>query len=138
MTALRSLWSVDTARALFGPLPSAREIRAASWFALAAIAVLVTLTIAYAARGRTILGHQPCGDYVQFYVAGKILNEYPPARLYDVALQDRLQHAVLPAMEKDRALVYANAPFMAVLFRPLARLPLLWSYGAWMGISLAL
>lgn len=122
-------------RTLLGPLPGVREIRAVSWAALLVTVVLVGLSLSFAARGLPFLGHQPCGDFVQFYAAGKILNEYPHASLYDGLLQYRLQHALLPGMRPELSLVFANAPFLALLFRPLACLPLLWSYAVWVAIS---
>ncbi len=128
----------DAARFLLGPPPGVREIRVACWVALAAILALVALSITYATRGQPFLGHQPGGDFVAFYVAGKILNEYPAARLYDVPLQYRLQHDLLPEMPADVGVVYANAPFLALPCRAFARLPYLWAYGLWMALSAAL
>ncbi len=135
MAPLGTLWSPDKARAIFGPVPGTREIRLACWAALLVTILLVALSMVYSAAGRPFLGHPPCGDYVQFYAAGKILNEYPPARLYDQALQYRLQHTLLPEMRADLSLVYVNSPIVSALFRPLARVPLLWSYGLWVAIS---
>jgi len=110
----------------------------ACWAALAVTALLLGLSLESAVRGRAFLGHQPGGDYMAFYVAGQILNEYPHARVYDVDLQYRLEHALLPMMPGDIVEKYLNAPFLALLFRPLARIPFLWSYGVWMAFSAAL
>ena len=138
VSSVRSRWSGDTVRTVFGPLPGVREVRAACWAALLVTVLLVALSLAAAARGRPFLGHQPGGDYVAFYAAGKILNEYPPARLYDLSLQYRLHHALIPGMPRDLVDPYFNTPFLAGLFRPLAHLPFLWSYGVWVAISTAL
>ena len=110
----------------------------ACWTALCVTAALVALSLLSAARGRQFLGHLPGGDFVAFYAAGKILNEYPPTSLYDLPLQYRLHHAILPEMPPELVSPYFNTPFLAWLFRPLARLPFLWSYGLWTAISLAL
>ena len=39
------------------------------------------------------MGRPLGGDFVEFYTVGKILNNYAPARIYDLALAVRLQHA---------------------------------------------
>ena len=126
------------ARSVFGAPPGAREIRLACWTALSVTAALVAVSLVSAARGRQLLGHPPGGDFVAFYAAGKILNEYPHTSLYDLPLQYRLHHALLPEMPPELASPYFNTPFLAWLFRPLARLPFLWSYGVWTAISFAL
>ena len=138
MANRRALWSSETARAVLGPLPGVREIRAACWAALAVTTALVALSVVYAVRGRPFLGHQPGGDYVAFYSAGKILNEYPHAELYDLALQQRLHHVFVPEMAPDVVDPFVNTPFLGWVFRPLARLPFMWSYGVWMALSTAL
>ena len=119
-------------------MPGAREIRFVCWAALLVSLTLVALSVVYAARQQQFLGHQPGGDFVTFYAAGTILNEYPHAKLYDLSLQYRVEHASLPAMTREFVDPYVNTPFLGWLFRPLARLPFLWSYGAWMAISSAL
>ena len=134
----RSSSLADAARSVFGPLPGVREIRLACWTALLASVVLVALSVVYAALHQRFLGHPPGGDFVAFYGAGKILNEYPPARVYDEFLQFRLQHSASPEMPGERSEVYINPPFLGWLFRPLARLPFLWAYGLWMAFSAAL
>ncbi len=85
-----------------------------------------------------MLGHEPGGDFLQFYVAGKTLNEYPHALLYDLPFEYQLEHSLRPALAAGSMLANANSPFIALLFRPLARLPYLWAYGAWLVISSAL
>jgi hypothetical protein len=96
------------------------------------------LSVAYAVGGRELQRHPPGGDFVAFYVAGKILNEYPHARLYDIPLQHELQHAVLPQVPDDLGVVYANAPFLALIFRGVARLPYALGLGVWVAFSASL
>jgi Glycosyltransferase family 87 len=63
------------------------------------------------------------GDLVAFYVAGRILNQYDGARLYDIELQERVHSEVVPgAAALNRTFAYP--PYIAALFQPLARLPL--------------
>ncbi len=63
------------------------------------------------------------GDFVQFYVAGRILNEHQADRLYDLSLQEDLYKELVPG-ETWLRLPFNYPPFIAVLFRPFARLPL--------------
>jgi Glycosyltransferase family 87 len=78
------------------------------------------------------------GDYPAFYVAGTLLNRYPPQRLYDLDLQARLFHHVMYNISVQRTLYYAHPPFFAWLLRPLACMPYGWSYLVFLTISLAL
>jgi Glycosyltransferase family 87 len=98
--------------------------------------VLLVLSLAISKRGRTIFGPPVGGDFVEFYVAGAILNGPVPERLYDLPLQDKMSRAVL---ERDSdQLVYAYAPFFAPIFRPLAMLRFEWAAAAWVAISVVL
>jgi hypothetical protein len=99
---------------------------------------LTALSIGYGFRGLSYLGHPLGGDFLNWYVVGKILDEHPRGQLYDIQLQNRLQHDILPAFDKNLTLVYANAPWLALLFQPLARLPYIWAYLVWLVISAAL
>ncbi len=84
------------------------------------------------------MGRTLGGDFAGFYVAGKILNEYEPARLYDMDLEVRLQQSPDVGMDKKQMLPFAQAPFIAQLFRPLALLPYRWAYVVWLAFSLSL
>lgn len=121
-----------------GPMPGAREVRTACLSVLAASLVLTGVSIVYGSRGQTVFGHELGGDFAQFYVAGKILNEYPHDRVYDIQLQHRLQHELLPGWDPSATLVYASAPFLALLFQPLAELPYVWAYVMWLLFSCVL
>jgi hypothetical protein len=125
-------------RKYLGPPPRAREIRFACASIFLVCLVLTALSFAFGSHGRPVFGHEPGGDFLAFYVAGEILNDYPHAQLYDLQLQQRLQHDLRPRWGQNVILVNANAPYVALLFQPLARLPYLWAYGAWLAISAAL
>jgi hypothetical protein len=88
--------------------------------------------------GRTAFGPPLGGDFAAFYTAGTILNGSEPYRLYDPALQFALNHKVLAGLGADDLFLYAHAPFFAVVFRPLARLPFTWALFAWIVISVGL
>lgn len=77
------------------------------------------------------------GDYPAFYLAGHILNS-EPGHLYDLALQDKLYHQLIPDAPADQLLFYPSAPFMAIPFQLLALLPYAWSYLSWLGIGAVL
>jgi len=61
------------------------------------------------------------GDFVQFYAAGRILNNHDENRLYDVDVQDRIYRDVTPGATALK-LPFVNSPLIAAVFRPLARL----------------
>jgi alpha-1,2-mannosyltransferase len=87
------------------------------------------------AGGRNIYGSWAGGDYSCFYIAGKILNEHPPSKLYDFGLQSKLLHSLLPKISLTEALPYINPPFFALIFKPLSRFPYMVSYSMWMLVS---
>ncbi len=62
------------------------------------------------------------GDFIQWYAAGRILNEHQGDRLYDPALQDQVYREFVPDVSSSN-LPFVNPPLVALLFRPLARLP---------------
>lgn len=106
--------------------------------ALTAGGILCGFSIFYGWRGETFMGRPLGGDFVQFYAAGKILNTGPPVQIYDISTIVRTEHESLPSMSQTQMLLFGNAPYIALLFRPLALLPYTWAYGVWLIISLAL
>jgi Glycosyltransferase family 87 len=121
-----------------GPMPGRREAHAIAWMALIAGVILCGVSLVLGFHGRTFLGRPLGGDFVEFYTIGKILNTYPAPRIYDLELAVRLQHAILPAMDKTQMLVFVQAPYIAWLFRPFALLPYAWAYIAWLAFTAAL
>ena len=85
-------------------------------------------------QGVTLSGAPFGGDFVEFYTAGRILNQYGSHRLYDFQLQDDLTHEFLP----DLSIPFVTPPYVAILFSPLAHLPLWLAYLTWIMISIAL
>ncbi|MGP0075465.1 MAG: glycosyltransferase family 87 protein [Bryobacteraceae bacterium] len=130
--------SAPTLRRWLGPLPKRREAHAMAWLALAIGVALCGVSVLLGFQGRSFLGRPLGGDFVEFYTVGKILNQYPPARIYDLRLATDLQHAALPSMSETQMLVFGQAPFIASLFRPFALLPYEWAYVAWLGFSAGL
>ncbi|MEN6558172.1 MAG: hypothetical protein ABFC54_08345, partial [Thermoguttaceae bacterium] len=117
--------------------PEARLVR---WVAAATIGcavVLLAVNFVGQRDGLTSFGPQLGADYPAFYTAGHLLST-APSRLYDLTLQDQLFHRWIPGAPADQLLFYPSAPFLAVLFRPLALLPYAWSYGVWLVIGVGL
>jgi len=123
---------------ILGPMPGRREAHALASLALIAGVILCGVSVQLGFAGRTFLGRPLGGDFVEFYTVGKILNNYAPARIYDLKLAVDLQHATLPGMPDTQMLVFGQAPFIAWLFRPFALLPYAWAYVAWLVFSAAL
>ena len=76
-------------------------------------------------------------DFVYFYGIGQLLNEHPPVDLYNYGLQQKIFNQIYPAHEA----FYGPSPYppyVALFFRPFARVSFESAYLLWMGISLAL
>src|SRR5579862_7439875 len=109
-------------RRSFGPMPGRNEARAMSAMAIAAGLILCGISIFRGFHGQTFMGRPVGGDFVEFYTIGKIFNDFDAARIYDLKLAVSLQHSVLPSMAETQMLVFGHAPYIALLFRPLALL----------------
>ena len=109
-----------------------------SLMAIAVGVVLCGISICRGFHGQTFMGRPAGGDFVEFYVIGKILNNFESSRIYDLKLAVDLQHSTLPSMAETQMLVYGHAPYIAWLFKPFAMLPYLWGYMAWLAFSAAL
>lgn len=100
------------------------------------MAVLLTAVLFVGhGMGRITLGPQLGADYAQFYAIGTLLNEHGPKHLYDLEIQDRILHRVMPTMPPGEHLPYVYPPFVAPLFRPLALLPYTGSFAVWLVLS---
>ncbi len=123
---------------IIGPLPGQREARAFSWMALVAGFIACGVSLYYGFKGETFMGRPMGSDFVQFYAAGRVLNQHQPARLYDIPDFSRLQHEIVPEMSPTQMLIFAYPQALVQLFRPFALLPYKWAYCAWLVFSLAL
>jgi hypothetical protein len=124
--------SPDGVSRWFGPLPTLREASAVGLIVLAVGLTLCSLSLYHAFRGEAFLGKHAGGDFVEFYSAARILNEYGPSRLYDQTLLARVEHESAPGMAAEKNLSYVYTPCVAALFRPLARLPYAWACSLWL------
>ena len=120
-------------RSLLGPAPKGREIEVACCTAILVALLLLGVT---AGTDGKFMGWRAGQDFSSFYNAGRILNRGLAGQLYDLKLQTALFHEVFPA--ENGTSLFPNAPWFALLFRPLAWLPFRSAYLAWVGISIAL
>ena len=123
---------------IIGPLPGQREARAFSVFALIAGLIACGLSVYYGFRGETFMGRPMGSDFVEFYAAGKALNQHQPALLYDIPALTRLEQESLPEMSRSQMLLFGYPPVVGQLYRPFALLPYKWAYCAWLVFSLGL
>jgi hypothetical protein len=123
---------------IIGPLPGQREARAFSIFALIAGLIACGLSLYYGFRGETFMGRPMGSDFVEFYAAGKALNQHQPALIYDIAALTKLEQDSLPAMSRTQMLLFGYPPVVGQLYRPFTLLPYQWAYCAWLAFSLAL
>jgi hypothetical protein len=122
---------------LIGPLPGDKEARAFGVCGIAVAIVACALSLYYGFKGETFLGRPLGGDFVQFYAAGRILNQHEPARLFDVPFLAEMEHGSLPTMPGNQMLIFGNAPVIAAIFRPLALLSYEHAYCVWLVFSAA-
>lgn len=129
----RKFWSVFSDRYLTSPFILFTTI------AIILITV-INLVIAFwtSEGGRNIYSSWAGGDYSCFYIAGKILSNHPPEKLYDFSLQSDLLHSLLPEISSNEQLPFVNPPFFALIFKPLSRLPYMVSYFVWILISIVI
>lgn len=122
-------------RALTGRFANRDGIRFSCGTILVMHMILLAVMFATDRGGRTVFGPGLGADFAAVHIAATILNAYPPDRLYDLELQGRLYHQLLPAKPANETLPFPQGPIVAFLLRPLARLPYAWSYAAWLVVS---
>jgi hypothetical protein len=88
--------------------------------------------------GQTIFGPPLGADYAQYYVVGRIYNEYAPERIYDRPLEAALYQQVTHDPDPANGIPYVAAPFFILPFIFLSRLPYTWSFVLWMLVAAAL
>ncbi len=77
-------------------------------------------------------------DFIEFYTAGRIVASGAADRLYDLDLQERMEHALTAPAVWSGFHGFINPPWFAFLFVPFARLPYTGAFVAWSTIGLAL
>ena len=123
---------------LKGPTFTAREVRVFCVLVLCIAPIALIFVLRF---GQNLAPDEDVaglgGDFPAFFVAGRLLNEYPPSRLYDLHLQEQLFLEVRPD-GRGLNLPFVHPPHLAVLFRPFALLPYGWAFAAWSAVSLSL
>ncbi len=88
------------------------------------------------AGGRDYLGSL---DYRVYLTSGKLLLNGAGAQFYDLPTQFAVQRGLWPEMTSQKQLLpFLAPPFVAVLFAPLAALPIFWGYVVWTIFNAAL
>ena len=99
---------------------------------------LVALRFTTVSDGQSAFGYPLARDYTAFYIAGKIANERSFPSAYDLELQTKEYHELLPKEPADQQLPYVNPPFTLLVFSLLSRLSYAWAFAVWLVISLGL
>jgi len=81
-------------------MPGRNEARVFSLLAIAVALIVCVWSLLLGFRGEAFMGRPLGGDFVQFYVAGKILNQFDAWRIYDLKLAVDLQHSTVPTMAR--------------------------------------
>jgi Glycosyltransferase family 87 len=109
--------------------------RKASMFCLLAFAAL-NFGLIWHVRDSIVRGY---GDFASFYTAGKMVQSGESARLYEPALQWKIQKQFASTVEiRLGPLPYVRPPFEALLFLPFAYLQYPAACVVWMGLQIAL
>src|SRR5947199_6168441 len=116
---------------LLGPAANLKELNLICW---GLFLILVLLPVGVTAIAQK---HMPDADFVAFYGLGRILNEHPAQELYNFELQKKICNEVHP-LKTGTYSPFVHPPFVAIFFRPFARLPYHLAYLIWVGISLLL
>jgi len=129
---------IHTPVRIFGPLLDLKGMNVVCWtmfVTFLVVPLLVSLRFQFKTGSGSIRKFD--SDFVYFYGIGHLLNEYPAVNLYDYNLQQKIFNEIYPAHEA----FYGPSPYppyVALFFRPFARVSFESAYLLWMGISLAL
>src|ERR1700678_1927962 len=115
---------------MLGPAPSLKQTAILCWCA-AFVLLAVPLGVAAFNQDQATFD----ADFANFYILGKILNEYPHDQLYDYNLQRSIAERVHPLKEGEYGpLTYP--PAVAIAFQPFAKLPYRAAYKIWLLITM--
>lgn len=118
-----------------GPPPGGREARLIAWCAILAALLMTGLSIHRGLHGQTFMGRPFGGDFGQFYAVARLLNDGHAPLLYSIPDQLNSYRRAVPEAPADYHLVFANAPVIAAVFRPLALLDYRQAFIVWLVIS---
>lgn len=138
---LRNVQGMGTKRNidwLLGRYMKRKFLRAASMAMITVHAAIIAAMFAFSPRVPAKSGPMLGADFAGFYSAGKLLDRYPPARLYDLNLQDEVFHDVFPSEGRSERLTFLHAPWFALGLPLLARLPYDVAFAVWLAVSIGL
>lgn len=98
--------------------------------AFAVYGVIDFVTYLGAAPGRA---EPPFGDFYAFWSFARFVADNPPAAIYDAHTLQAFQQALDPRFHAFYPCPYP--PIFLLLLRPLAALPYVWAYIAWIGVT---
>ena len=124
------------AKRLLGPGLSLKELNLICWGLFAGFLV-IPLSFVLIVRGGATRAGGPEVDFVYLYSMGRMLNQYPPADLYNYDLEKQVCQEVHP-LQKGEYGPIPYAPYIGVLFRPFALLSYTAAYMLWVSISFLL
>lgn len=82
-----------------------------------------------------VLQQVPERNFIFFYSMGRMLNERPATKLYNFELQEKTANGVHRLDKGNQYAPNPYPPFVAVFFRPFARMPFFAAYVLWLAIS---
>jgi hypothetical protein len=115
-----ALISAPMGKRILGPIPTLKELNVLCW-GLFLVGLVLTLYVIWQSQMQS---GQPLVealnvDFVYFYGAGRILNEYPAEKLYDYEIREAHLDGN-PHTENRYIRPFPYPPFVAILFRPFA------------------
>jgi len=113
------------------------SIFVAAWSLVLGV-VLVAVSLLTVHERVTRFGTALMPDFAAMYLAGEILNDYGPERLYDFPLQEEVRRAQFPHSAATERLPYVYAPWFAYFWRPFSALPYEAAGSLWLATSLVL
>jgi hypothetical protein len=115
-----------------------KRVRFAATGLVAACVALSSLSFATSKNGKTLFGPSLGADFAGFYVVGEIYNQYGASRVYDLDLQAKLYHELLPHEPASASLPYAHHPLLVPGLAQLAKMSYPQAYITWMILSFGL
>lgn len=115
-----------------------KRVRFAATGLLIVCVALSAVSFVTSKGGKTLFGPSLGADFAGFYVVGEIYNQYGPSRVYDLDLQAKLYHELLPDEPASASLPYAHHPMLVPGFAQLAKLSYPQAYFTWMILSLGI
>ncbi len=115
-----------------------KRVRFAATGLLIVCVALSAVSFVTSKDGKTLFGPALGADFAGFYVVGEIYNQYGPSRVYDLELQAKLYHELLPHEPTSASLPYAHHPLLVPGLAELAKLSYPQAYLTWMILSLGL